>query len=255
MLRPGLTALLLLPLACCNPGDPGDTAGSTGGATNNPSTGTTSTASASSSTSTDPTDGSASASASTSTTTTTTTTDATSDSTAATTQISGITAVGSTGPDDTGGPVVCAPATGDYGDCATPLGWAYDGTECRPVSGCDCAPDCDKFFAAPAECALTCAAAGHCNEDRLEAEALAQDPVMQGNLCDEIAVCPDSPDLKAIFEEIFGVLSCEGGGFCDNGEKCTGIFQNMLGPDDWLKTCAATLVQGSGDVLCVVYGP
>jgi hypothetical protein len=266
MFRPGLTALLLFPLACCNPGDPGDTAGSTGGATNNATTGTTGTPGTSSSTSNDPdpTDGgSGSATSGTSTSTSTTTTSTTDATTIGTvtnlTSGSSGGSASSTGPGttgDTGGPVGCEPATADYGDCATPLGWAFDGTECRPVSGCDCAPDCDKFFQNPAECALTCAAAGHCNEDRLDGAALAQEPVMQGHLCDEIDVCPDSPDLKTIFEEIFGMLICEGGGFpCQGGEKCTGIFQNMLGPEEWLKTCAASLVQGSGDVICVVFGP
>jgi hypothetical protein len=262
MLRPGLTALLLLPLACCNPGDPGDTAGSTGGATNNATTGTTGTTGSSSSTSNDPTDGgSGSATSGTSTTTSTSTTESTTTSastTAVTGESTGASASGSTGTTgDTGGPLVCEPATGDYGDCATPLGWAFDGAECRPVSGCDCGPDCDKFFPGPAECALTCAAAGHCNEDRLEGAGLAGDPVMQGDLCDEIDVCPESPDLKAIFEEIFGMLSCEGRGFpCEgNVQSCTGIFQNMLGPEDWLKTCAASLIQGSGTVFCVVFGP
>lgn len=256
MLRAFLVALVLAPLAC-GPGDPGATDGSTGGGSSaSTGGGSGSTAAA---TTDDPTSGgSGTATASTSTTAATTTGPSTTTTTGETTAAAstGVSATSSsTG--DTGGPSVCEAAEGDYGDCATPLGWAFDGTECAMVSGCDCAPDCDRFFADAAACALACAAAGHCNADRLHGAALAMDPVQQGQLCDEVDVCVPDDSYKSIYEQIFGMLTCEGQGFpCEgNAPGCTGLWQNMLGPEEWLKTCAATLVQGGGDVFCVVFGP
>ena len=161
---------------------------------------------------------------------------------------------GSTG-GDTGGPVSCGVIAPDHGDCDLALGVGFDGVECAPRSGCDCAPDCDKFFPDMASCALACAAAGHCNEDRLHGAGLAKDPVEQGDLCDEIDVCPSDAALADVFEQIFGMLTCEGMGFPCQGQVCHGLWQNMLGPEEWLKTCAASLVQSSGSIFCVVFGP
>lgn len=241
-----VTPALVLALAC-TPGEPGGTAGSTGGSTTAP-TGSTTGVTGSTGTATAPTSGGSGTTSSG--TGDTTTAGATSSSTTAITGVS----AGTTG--DTGGPLACEVADGDYGPCASELGWAFDGTECRLISGCDCAPDCDNFFPDAAACALTCAAAGRCNEERIKAAGIAADPIQAGALCDEIDVCPDDPARQQIFEAIFGMLTCEGAGFpCEGGSKCTGLFQNMLGPDEWLKTCAASLVWQGGDVFCVVWGP
>lgn len=62
------------------------------------------------------------------------------------------------GPDATAGCRVQAPDA--FGDCATPLGVVFDGTECVPASGCDCqGDDCPAFDSFEA-CATSCAAEG-----------------------------------------------------------------------------------------------
>lgn len=178
----------------------------------------------------------------------------TSGATSGTTSSGSSSAGASTG--DTGGVGACEPALGDYGDCATPLGFAFDGAECTARSGCDCAPDCDKFFAEASACALTCAAAGHCNADRIQAAGIAMKPVQQGSFCDELDVCLAEPALHATFEQIFGMLTCENAGFpCEQGQICHGLWQGELGPDAWLRACAASLVEGGGLLHCVVFGP
>ena len=159
---------------------------------------------------------------------------------------------GSTG----GGSGVCEAALGDYGDCDAVLGVAFDGTECATVSGCDCAPDCDKFFPDVASCALTCAEAGHCNPDRLEPAGILEDPVVMGSYCDELDACVSDPSLEGIFEQIFGMLACEGMGFpCPEGTLCHGLFAGPLAEEAWTQTCAATLVSGGGTLYCVLFGP
>lgn len=154
-----------------------------------------------------------------------------------------------------GAPASCGVLAPDHGDCDLALGVGFDGVECVARSGCDCAPDCDKFFPDMASCALACADAGHCNADRLHGAGLAKDPIEPGDLCDEIDVCPSDAAIADVFEQIFGMLTCEGNGKPCPGQICTGLWQNMLGPDEWRKVCAASLVQGSGDLFCFVFGP
>ena len=43
-----------------------------------------------------------------------------------------------------------------FGDCTLSLGYAFDGTGCVPMSGCDCDPSCDSFFATRDECWTGC---------------------------------------------------------------------------------------------------
>lgn len=266
MRSPGLAAVLASLLACA-PDQPttSATTGSTGTAS---STGTGTSATAT--TATDPTtdDGgtvSASASASSTSSTATTASPTTSTSSATTgpaattsssTSSSTSDATSSTG--TTGGPGgVCEPARGDYGPCDAELGWAYDGSACTLRSGCDCAPDCDKFFPDVAACALACADAGQCNPDKIEAAALAMDPVVEGSFCDGVYVCPmGDTALEQALEQIFGMLSCEPGGFpCDAGPVCAGLWAGMLGPEEWKKVCAASLVPMPHPLWCVVFGP
>jgi len=155
-----------------------------------------------------------------------------------------------------GGVGLCEPAIGDYGDCDAVLGVAFNGIECATISGCNCAPDCDKFFPDVAACALTCAEAGHCNPDRLEPAGILKEPVVMGTHCDEVDACLSEPSLKEILEQIFGMLTCEGMGFpCNEGNICHGLWAGPLEGDAWTHTCAATLVPGVGTLLCVVFGP
>lgn len=246
-----LASLLAVLALACNP----DGGGSSTGATSTTTAGSTGASATATSTSSDPTTGAsatATSAADTGATTSTTSTTAAT-TTTGTTAVTATTGAQTSG--DTGGPAICGAAIGDYGDCDLALGVAFDGTECVSRSGCGCAPDCDKFFPDMASCALACADAGHCNQPRIKAAGVAKDPIGPGDLCDEIDVCPTSPDLELVFKQIFGMLSCEPGMCQGGGQTCHGLWQNMLGPDAWKKTCAASLVQGSGDILCVVFGP
>lgn len=43
------------------------------------------------------------------------------------------------------------------GDCDLFLGWAFDGLDCVPLSGCSCeGTDCDALFGSAGECELEC---------------------------------------------------------------------------------------------------
>ncbi|MDC0667635.1 hypothetical protein [Nannocystis radixulma] len=259
-------AAALAVLLACSPDSPGTSAttgsGTTTGSTTN-STGATTTATAGPVTTTS---GSASDSDGTSTapTTSTTTSNATSTTSTATTEpATSTTSTTSTGPgtsttDDTSGvDAQCLPAVGDYGECAAVLGWAFDGVECTMRSGCDCAPDCDKFFPTAVACATSCAAADHCNPDRFDAAGIAEPPVAQGAFCDGVYMCPADDFLKDAYQQIFGMLTCEPGGFpcSQNGEHCAGLFAGSLGPEEWAKMCAASLLPTSGPFFCTVFGP
>lgn len=157
---------------------------------------------------------------------------------------------------DTEDPVgACKPALGDYGDCDLALGWAFDGTSCASLSGCDCAPDCDLFFAGPVACASACAAAGECREDIVEAVALAQEPIGPGSLCDQVDACVVSPELKGWLMELFPGLNCEGSPLDCDAETCQLQFQSVLTPEEWTQICAATLLPTIEKLGCVVFGP
>lgn len=177
--------------------------------------------------------------------------------TTAATETGGTTDASGTSAGTSGGGVgACEPALGDYGDCDAVLGVAFNGIECATISGCNCAPDCDKFFPDVASCALTCAEAGHCNPDRLEPAGILKEPVMMGTHCDEVDACLSEPFFKEILEQIFGMLTCEGMAFpCNEGNVCHGLWAGPLEGDAWTQTCAATLVPGVGTLLCVVFGP
>lgn len=244
-----LASLLAVLALACNPDGGGSSTGATSTSTSTSTSTAGSTGASATSTSAASTDPTSGASA-------TATSGATSSTSSATTGTTAVTATtGAQTSGDTGGPATCGVANADYGDCDLALGVAFDGTECASRSGCDCAPDCDKFFPDMASCALACADAGHCNQPRIKAAGIAKDPIGPGDLCDEIDVCPTSADLELVFKQIFGMLSCEPGMCQGGGKPCHGLWQNMLGPDEWKKTCAASLVQGSGDILCVVFGP
>ncbi|MCY1062445.1 hypothetical protein [Nannocystis sp. SCPEA4] len=260
-------AAVLAVLLACSPDSPGTSAttgsGTTTGSATNASTATTTATGAPVTT----TSGSASDSDGTSTAPTTSTSAPTSTSTTASTATTepatSTTSTTSTGPgtsttDDTSGvDPQCLPAVGDYGECAAVLGWAFDGVECTMRSGCDCAPDCDKFFPTAVACATSCAAADHCNPDRFDAAGIAEAPVTQGAFCDGVYMCPADDLLKDAYQQIFGMLTCEPGGFpcSQNGEHCAGLFAGNLGPEEWAKMCAASLLPASGPFFCTVFGP
>ncbi|PCC75425.1 hypothetical protein SAMN02745121_03849 [Nannocystis exedens] len=260
-------ALVLAALLACNPSDPGttETSNGTGTATTTGTTaGTTAPTGDLTTTGGTATGGTATGGMTTAPTTSTSTTSTTEPATSTTEPATSTTTTSTTVPgtsttDDTGAvDPQCAPATGDYGECAAIIGWAFDGTDCTLRSGCGCEPDCDKFFPTAEACALSCAAADHCNSDEFDGAGLAEPPIMPGMHCDGVYMCPGDDDgLKQAYQAIFGQLTCEPGDFpcSENGEHCMGLLAGTLGPDEWAKMCAASLLPGSGPFICTVFGP
>jgi hypothetical protein len=165
------------------------------------------------------------------------------------------TGVSSTGDGTTGGPVACVNVDADYGDCEAEIGIGFDGTTCRSFSGCDCAPNCDNFFPSMTECASTCAAAGECNEDAIDAVALAMDPVGPGSFCDEVDACAEANSALAMWlVELFPGLVCEQGFPCEGADSCHLQFQGEITARQWTDLCAASLLPGAA-LSCVVFGP
>jgi len=159
----------------------------------------------------------------------------------------------------TDGGKMCGVADGDYGTCEAVIGYAFNGEYCELRSGCGCEDDCDLFFDDLSECTSTCADAGFCNTGVFSGEALAEDPFVQGNFCDEVDVCtPNSvlDDVELLFPDLF---SCEGNGFpCDQqgfGQKCTVQWSGEVGPEIWEQLCEASLVPDINKIACVIWGP
>ncbi len=162
----------------------------------------------------------------------------------------------STSETDTGGEPSCGVANGDYGPCDAIIGWAFNGDECVEISGCDCGDDCDLFFDSLDDCALTCAGAGECNTQKFSGEALAEDPFVQGNTCDEVNVCTPDVWMEAVMALFPDQFVCEGNGFpCDGTNKCAVQWAGEVGPELWEQLCAASLVPGVDKVACVIWGP
>lgn len=164
------------------------------------------------------------------------------------------TGVSSTGDGTTGGPVACVNVDADYGDCEAEIGIGFDGTTCRSFSGCDCAPNCDNFFPSMTACASSCAAAGECNEDAIDAVALAMDPVGPGSFCDEVDACAEADSALAMWlAELFPGVVCEQGFPCESN-SCHLQFQGEITAEQWTDLCAASLLPGAA-LSCVVFGP
>jgi len=143
----------------------------------------------------------------------------------------------------------------DFGDCATPLGWIFDGEACVPLSGCDCGANCDAVFLEPSECADACAAIGECRKDLLLGKGIIEGPYGLGDFCDSFSICGDTsmsvPDLLPSAQCI------EDGNYPCNGELSCSVdsTEPMLTEDQLEKLCAASLLPGVNLVACVVLGP
>ena len=170
----------------------------------------------------------------------------------------GSTGASDTGSTDTGAPVACINVgEADYGDCAAEIGIGFDGTTCRPFSGCDCAPNCDNFFPTMIQCVQSCAAAGECNEGAINGAGLARGPAKPGDSCDEVDACfeKSSETPKWLVQLFPNDLSCEGPLFpCEGGENCHLQFQGTISDELWKNLCAASLLPDVG-LFCVIFGP
>ena len=160
-----------------------------------------------------------------------------------------------TGDPSTGGATGCVDVSADYGPCEAILGYGFDGTSCRAFSGCDCAPNCEHIAPDPVSCASACAAAGHCQEDKIKGAALAMDPVQVGSFCDEVDACADPGSEQFMWlEALFPGLQCEGEFPCEQGQSCHLQFSGMITARQWTQLCAASLLPGA-ELYCVIFGP
>ncbi|MDC0670525.1 hypothetical protein [Nannocystis radixulma] len=151
---------------------------------------------------------------------------------------------------------VCGVVDGDHGDCEQVLGWAFDGVECTKRSGCDCAPDCNKFFEEANLCARECAWAGRCNLDQIVGWGMIEGPVGIGQVCDDIRFC-DLPGLMAEwslefifpfmwYSENFPAPCTQGGGSINWYEG------DPIDEDTWTGLCAASMLPGLGPAWCIL---
>ena len=160
-----------------------------------------------------------------------------------------------TGDPSTGGATGCVDVTADYGPCEAILGYGFDGSSCRALSGCDCAPNCEHIAPDPVSCASACAAAGHCQEDKIKAAGIAMDPVQVGSFCDGLDGCADPGSEQFMWlEALFPGLQCEGEFPCEQGPSCSLQFAGMITARQWTQLCAASLLPGA-ELYCVVFGP
>jgi hypothetical protein len=145
--------------------------------------------------------------------------------------------------------------SGDYGDCATPIGWGYNGSECVSFSGCSCAPNCGQFFKDAFSCASTCGAAGKCDTTAMHALYLAEDPFKEGNHCDGVYLCAPDSDKPAL-ASLFPDMKCDGQpGSCPTGGTCDVYYNGAVTAEKWDALCVASLLPEVDDITCVVYGP
>jgi len=147
-------------------------------------------------------------------------------------------------------PLVCGEASGDYGVCATELGWAFDGDDCAARTGCDCAPDCDVFHASLDDCIAACDA--YCDDAAFVGGGIASDGWGEGDFCDSVTACVPSEAMSTA-QGLFADITCEGGAGCPN--FCTLYDGGTITAEQLDALCSATLIEGLGDVTCLVLGP
>src|SRR5690554_2103624 len=123
-----------------------------------------------------------------------------------------------------------------FGDCATPLGVVFDGTQCAIASGCDCdGEDCPAFDTLE-DCATTCAQAGFCQAERLPHYLNGACP---GDSCFDLTTICAAPsgelsEFEAFLEATLPELriSCS-----ENTAICgVNIFPHTCLPDGWCCT-------------------
>jgi len=149
----------------------------------------------------------------------------------------------------------CVNVSGDFGDCEMMLGYGFDGRVCRPFSGCGCAPYCGYFFNDLVECVSVCVQEGHCNVELFYGRALASDPFGIGDHCDEINACPSASAVPSLLELFPESLCGEGEQFCSPSISCRLFGFGVVTESVWQELCGATLIDGVGEVECIVWGP
>ncbi len=141
----------------------------------------------------------------------------------------------------------------DFGDCATPLGWIFDGDGCVALDGCDCGPHCNAIFASASECGNSCAAAGECRSDLFIGKGLARGaPFGVGTGCDEVDIC-GGPSVA--ITEILPNANCGDRPYypCEGVHCSLGPLHHPYTEEEFEKLCAASLLPGVDLVACVLF--
>src|SRR5690606_18282885 len=136
-----------------------------------------------------------------------------------------------------------------YGECATPLGFAFTGTDCEPVSGCGCMPNCDQFYDYQAQCRGDCLG---CDTAKL-AGAGSGTPPEPGGFCDVLEACVDVAwhrDIEGMVADVDCQTAPSLG--CPNGHRCV-LEPN--GTDRYQDVCRLSRFEGVTNVVCTVFGP
>jgi hypothetical protein len=133
---------------------------------------------------------------------------------------------------------------GSFGDCTTPLGIGFDGEFCVPITGC--AATEGTLFESVAECAVTCASTGECNQLGAQLKDEHCDDITIGvTAFDEsklATVCSIAPEARC-YQQPEKPSECK-----LNTEHGPGLT-----PEQVLDLCALSLVPDINDLHCWVY--
>lgn len=159
---------------------------------------------------------------------------------------------GTGGSGGVGSQLSCAPVSGEYGDCEAIVGYGFDGTACKPYSGCDCGSDCAHLFPSAAACASSCAAQGECNTGALLAGGIAGSFTEEA-YCDEVFACA-ADEQQADLEMLLPLTgSCEASDTCSTA-RCSTSLAGQMDADKWTSACSASLLSGV-ELTCWIWGP
>lgn len=130
-----------------------------------------------------------------------------------------------------------------FGDCGQEIGAVFDGRYCVLVQGC---PDqATRMYAHRAQCAMECAAAGHCGDNI----ANVRYPVGSGHEhCDLFNMC-----LSDVYD-VEDIARVAPDAYCPGGETCESCFIDSVTVDEELAPtlCALSLLPQIFDIGCIL---
>ena len=134
---------------------------------------------------------------------------------------------------------VCPTVAGDHGDCDEELGWGFDTTRCRLLSGCDCTPDCDRIYPSAAACAAACSAQGYCNRQALVPTGIARD-FAAGSECQSVTACVPEAMLDQL--DLPLARPCFESARCPSQLTCPIEASATIDSELWDSLCAASFL-------------
>ena len=115
---------------------------------------------------------------------------------------------------------------GVFGECGEELGYAFDGRECVPVTGCADRPQPGEVYSSANECASVCAAQGWCATDKVALAPRDRFECSDVGCWEYLYMCVQGeedpgPGLEGTIVGAKDVLCMrhQGGGFCSLGEN------------------------------------